>query len=253
MSAELPPRRRARAIAAGRAAGLRLVVPLALRAAARISARPIDRFLVDPTQLANGLKELRDAVLADGICLSLGDGMEREALGAGPPLVERLLAGARVATALEAGRRLRATVGDGAVLLAGLTGPAQLARETGLPLEECGALLGQLARHFCEAGADVVLLREPTVAAGERRAWVEVMRTIGNIARFFRALPYCLGDTTTQPASDDEAGLPAAPACLSPWAAAPGPDGLCLTPEELPDEVDIAELRAWVRVVSHRG
>jgi hypothetical protein len=71
MSAK-PPRKRVQAMAQGRGAGERLVVPLALATAAQISARPLDEFFTDPTQLANGLLELQRAIASEGVVVALG-------------------------------------------------------------------------------------------------------------------------------------------------------------------------------------
>lgn len=99
------PRARAQAIArqgrSGRGDGRHtLAVPLALRLAAKICERPWEEFTTDPTQLANGLADLLEAVRPDGVTLmSPGAGVALDA-------------------AVEATRRLRTTVRDEAVLIA---------------------------------------------------------------------------------------------------------------------------------------
>ena len=65
------------AIAKGRGRDARVIVPLAFEVAARISARPLDAFRNDPTQLTNALTELHGAIRADGIVVALAAGMER--------------------------------------------------------------------------------------------------------------------------------------------------------------------------------
>ncbi|AEA28038.1 hypothetical protein Psed_5915 [Pseudonocardia dioxanivorans CB1190] len=153
----LAPRQRAQAIAARRGGPHTLAVPLALRLAAKIAERPWEAFLSDPTQLANGLGDLLDAVRPDGVPVTVPGVLtqDREA---------------RLGTALEATRRLRVTVGDNAVLLAVL-GP--------------GPGLVDTVRAFLDAGVDGVVLEGDVDAADAR--------TIGNVTRFHRAMAHVLG------------------------------------------------------------
>lgn len=102
MSVALSTRGKAQAIAGGRGGQHTLAVPLAPRLAARIAERPWEAFLTDPTQLANGLGDLLDAVRPDGVAVTT-------------PSMD--VPGHREA-ALEATRRLRVSAGDGAVLVA---------------------------------------------------------------------------------------------------------------------------------------
>lgn len=153
----LAPRARAQAIAARRGGRHTLAVPLALRLAAKIAERPWETFLSDPTQLANGLGDLLDAVRPDGVPVTLPSVLadDREA---------------RLDAALEATRRLRVTVGDNAVLVAVLG---------------AGPDLIDTVRAFLDAGIDGVVL-DGEVATAEAR-------TIGNVTRFHRAMAHVLG------------------------------------------------------------
>jgi hypothetical protein len=148
----LTPRAKAQAIASGRGGRHTLAVPLAPRLAARIAERPWEAFLTDPTQLANGLGDLLEAVRPDGLVVTsptmTADAPEhREA-------------------ALEATRRLRTSQGDAAVLLAVLAGPDVLDE----------------VKAFLDAGVDGVVLTGD-VEAG-------VARTVGNVCRFHRAMAH---------------------------------------------------------------
>jgi hypothetical protein len=61
-----------------------IAVPLALAPAARIAEREWEAFLTDPTQLANGLRDLIDAVNPDAVPLTSDDELLTEATsGAG--------------------------------------------------------------------------------------------------------------------------------------------------------------------------
>jgi hypothetical protein len=152
----LTPRAKAQAIATGRGGRHTLAVPLAPRLAARIAERPWEAFLTDPTQLANGLGDLLDAVRPDGVAVTLPE------MAAEP--------GHRDA-ALEATRRLRGSHGDAAVLVAVLDGSDVL----------------DDAKAYLDAGIDGVVL-EGDVDAG-------TARTIANVCRFHRAMAHGPGLT----------------------------------------------------------
>jgi hypothetical protein len=146
----LSPRAKAQAIAGGRGGRHTLAVPLAPRLAARIAERPWEAFLTDPTQLANGLGDLLDAVRPDGVAVTL------PSLAATP--------GHREA-ALEATRRLRVSAGDGAVLVAMLSpGPGDL----------------DDVKAFLDAGVDGIVL--------EGSADPDRAKTIANMCRFHRVV-----------------------------------------------------------------
>src|SRR5271170_431658 len=103
---------------------------------------------------------------------------------------------------------MKATAGSGRVLLmAGVTGPLTLATllapsgdtPTGgtapspLAAELAGQTTGAVARALCEAGAEVVLIRERMAPPGEAaaEAMAQLEATI-NIVRFYEALPLVL-------------------------------------------------------------
>ena len=126
-----------------------LAVPLAPRLAARIAERPWEAFLTDPTQLANGLGDLLDAVRPDGVAVTT-------------PTMD--VPGHREA-ALEATRRLRVSAGDEAVLVAVLAVPPGGTDDV---------------TAFLDAGVDgVVLEGSPDPAT---------TKTITNMCRFHRVM-----------------------------------------------------------------
>ncbi len=235
-----PPRKRVQGMAQGRGQGERVVIPLAFDTAASISARPLEDFHHDPTQLANGLLELHKAIGADGVCVALADGFELASAAGGALDVDTLCAeGTRVAASLEACRRLRATLGDNAALLAGLTGPATLARQFGLDEAETGAAFTALLKRYCEAGCDVLLVCE-TETAQDGAAWADALKTAANIARFHRAQALLLGAPETSAAP-----LPA-PVQVALEAAVSAASGVIVTAEVLPAAADLEALRGWV-------
>jgi len=225
-------RKRAQAIAKGRGRDARVIVPLAFEVAARISARPLDAFRNDPTQLTNALTELHGAIRADGIVVALAAGMERAA-GAGADAAAMAARGP-VAASLEACRRLRQTLGDDAALVAGLTGPAALARELTVDAQAAGACFTALVKAFCDAGADVVLVIDDA-GAGADAAWQATVKTADNIARFHQACLLGLDDGSL-------------PTPVRQPLDAPAPDGLgfIMTNAPVPADADIETLRRWV-------
>jgi hypothetical protein len=206
-------RSRVRALAQRRGDGRGIAVPLAHRLAARIQERDWEDFTCDPTQLANGLRDLADAVAPDGIAVTLPDVL----LEGGSDL----LSGDQGQAAVEATRRLRASMGDRLALLACLPGPAEVA----------GAADGVLAvaKEFLAAGADgVVVLGSPGGS----------LSTLANVARFHQAV--ALGD-------DAAHGLPVVE--RRPLDAPTPAVGVVLTSGHLPRETDVSELEDWVVAV----
>ncbi len=205
-----PPRQRMRALAQRRGDGRGIAVPLAHRLAARIQERTWEEFTCDPTQLANGLRDLADAVLPDGLAVCLPDVHLEGGADA--------LGSVQGAAAVEATRRLRASMGDRVALLACLPGPGEVR----------GGADGVLAaaKEFLAAGADgIVVLGTP---AGS-------LSTLANVARFHQAV--ALGD-------DGAHGLPVVQ--RRPLDEPTPGDGVVLTDVHLPRETDVSDLEDWV-------
>jgi hypothetical protein len=174
-------RKRAKALSKGREG--RLVIPLAFEVAAQISARPLDEFRSDPTQLTNGLVELHKAIESDGIVCALA--AEMELLSSRD---KRLDLGyirnhGPVSASLEACKRLRQTFGDQVALLAATTGPQLLARHFNASDTDCGTFFSQLIKLFCEAGVDVLMVMEAENFV-QTSTWIESITTARNIASF---------------------------------------------------------------------
>lgn len=210
MTAPLAPRQRMRALAQRRGDGRGIAVPLAHRLAARIQERDWADFTCDPTQLANGLRDLADAVGPDGLAVTLPDVL----LEGGADV----LASEQGTAAVEATRRLRTSLGDRVALLACLPGPGAVA----------GGADGVLAaaKEFLAAGADGVVVLG--TAGGS-------LSTLANVARFHHAV--ALGD-------DAGHGLPVVQRrpLLDPSPAV----GVVLTSEQLARETDVSDLEDWV-------
>lgn len=225
----LPPRTRARAMTGGPGPGYSLVVPLALRLAARIQERPLPAYFADPTQLANGLSDFLQAVGPDGVVVTDPEALSDEITATDPG---GLTAAPRVAAALEATHRLRITAGDTAVLAARLPGPARSAE---LLRGSAGTrVLQVLAKEFLAAGADILLLAE--AEGGDTAAHEAVLRTVANMARFHRARCYLTGATVhflEEPT-------------VIPLAAPHAATGLVITDQDLPADTSMSAVREWV-------
>lgn len=229
----LTARARAQAIATRRGGRHTLAVPLALRLAARIQERPLDDFFEDPTQLANGLNELLTAIGSDGVVVTDPEVLAGEV--ANLPAAE-LSSAPRAACALEATRRLKATIGESAVVVAVLPGPVSIA-ESRADAGTAGEVAEALGKAFLDAGIDVIVFAEPDGAdCTEHEAR---LRTVVNMARFHRSLTYLRGAKVS---------FMDAPVELSLDDPRPS-EGLVLTEHDLPTDTDITLVQDWVAAV----
>lgn len=188
---------------------------MALRLASRIQERDWDEFTCDPTQLANGLRDLVDACAPDGLVITSPEIM----LEGGPDL----LASKQGRAAIEATRRLRASMGDRVALVAYLPGPNDVT-------DGADGLLAA-AKEFLAAGLDVIVV-------GDSEGVEVPLGTLDNVARFHRALAL---------SASDGYGLPVVERVP---LSAPRPGvGVVLTDEQLPRETDIGDLEDWVSAV----
>jgi len=226
------PKARAQAIATGRGGGQTLAIPLALRLAARINERALDAFFADPTQLANGLGDLYEAVRPDGVVVTLPEVVAADLAATDPADLAR---GVRCGCALEATRRLRQTLGDAAALTAVLPGPASLAARWGVA--DPGTVIVALMREFLGAGVDVVVFVESETADLARFAGA--LSTAANMARFHRAVAALIGPPA--------AGL-GTPTVVAVGRPAPA-TGLVVTDGEVPPDTSVVLVRDWLATV----
>ena len=215
MNGALGPRQRVQALAQGRGDGGGIAVPLALRLAARIQERDWEDFTCDPTQLANGLRDLVDACAPDGVPVITPNVL----LEGGADVIGSEQARA----ALEATRRLRTSMGERVALVACLPGPTALAGG--------GETLLDVTKAFLGAGVDAVVVLEGHDEPSD-------LGTLANVARFHRAV--ALGCCDVQ-------GLPRVERVP---LTEPRPGvGIVLTDEELPRQIDVTDLEDWVDAV----
>ncbi|WP_370326294.1 hypothetical protein [Euzebya sp.] len=191
-------------------------MPLALGVAARIQERAPEDVVHDPTHLANALRDLVDACEPDGVPVATPATLTAHG--------QASVTAVATDTAVEATRRLRASMGDRLVLVACLPGAA--ATEGG-----CTGLL-DLGKAFLAAGADVIVVLDDAGAAGAP------LDTLGNIARFHQAL--ALGTM-------EEYGLPLVR--RQPLTAPVAGAGVVLTDVDLPRDTDVTAVTDWVHAV----
>lgn len=217
----------ARAVATGQTAGT-VAVPLALHVSARIAERDAEEFVYDPTQLANALRDLIEAIDPDGVPVC-----DPAVLLAGCQSAGDVLISGQLTAAVEATRRLRASFGDDIALVAVLPGPAVIARCTTATQVAAADIVLALGREFLAAGTDMIVVDDETEAPGMP------LTTLANVARFHQA--------TALSHAVERYGLPATvPLELHAPVHA---RGVVLTSGPLARDTDIAVLRDWVAVV----
>ena len=125
------------------------------------------------------------------------------------------------------------------MLLAGLTGPATLAAQFATDLSTAGEVFTSLAKAFCAAGADLILVFDAALPT-DLGQWADTLKTAGNIARFHRALAMQW---------DSAAPLPQ-PAKIPLFAPSKGLAGITVTTEIAAPDVSLEHLKAWITAVS---
>ena len=225
MTAASTPRGRIKDLLAGRVEGT-VAVPLALASAARIQERDWEDFTEDATQLANGLRDLVDAVSPDGVPVSSAALLLEQASST-------LLDSAHGRASVDATARLKASLGERACLLAALPGPASVASALGIDSDAATELILEAGKTYLSAGVDLILLVDdsPVAPSGP-------LATLQNIARFHQALVVLEG-------SDD----PASSATRVALGAPTGTRGVVVTDVEIERHHDITDIENWVDAV----
>ena len=215
MSTPQNPRDRVRALIRGPGDGRGIAVPLAHESAARIQERDWEDFTCDPTQLANGLRDLVDAVAPDGVVVAYPEIL----LASGPDL----LGSEQYRAALEATRRLHASMAERVALVTILPDPATL------PLGVSSLL--DIGKEFLSVGTDVLIVHSAADAEAD-------VGTLANIARFHQALALGIGAAY---------GLPLVNRV--PLEQPARASGVVLTTEMVPRETDLSILEEWIDTV----
>jgi len=231
MAPPIAPRELLKAIFDGVAPSRPLFLPVVFSRAARIENLPLRMFLSNPTKITQALRQLRVHLRSDAMTCYFDPYLEIEALGAkldwesrdesvvrwaGDPIPGELPAGlgavdeiatrGRIPVAVEAIRRLKATVREEVLLTVGISGPVRLAAQLAqaernsagraIPaaaLELASEAIAPVAGAFVEAGANVVLINEDlNWAAPGSPDLASLLATTINIVRFYQAMPVLL-------------------------------------------------------------
>ena len=209
-----------------------IAVPLALQVAGRIQERDSEGFVRDPTQLANAIRDLVEAVEPDGVPVTSPDVLFSGCTGMGSMVTSEHLSAASEAT-----RRLRSSLGDSIVLVAHLPGPLNLVSHFHTSELEAVEAVTAMGKSLVSAGVDAILISEDAEASGIS------LSTLANIARFHQALVLGLNKQCY--------GLPAP--TVVPFVNPTIGRGLTVTDGQLPRSTDIGELRDWVFATQGRG
>ena len=289
MGEQPTPRSMIQALLRGEQQARPLLMPLIFSLGARLENLPLGTFVANPTKIVNALRQIRATFKVDGLACYFDPFLEIEALGgklewtsAGATLSSRpavqnseslcaqlgspdhVLTKGRVPVAQEVLRRLKIMLKDEPALMIGVTGPLTLASQLGnapdppLPVTEFAVgITASLAKHFVEAGADVVFLIENTPLPEkleECEWWGNLLDPVINIIRFYEALPvlmlsWGLGRESVQEltARNWECALCVNGTAIPGSTTASYRTGLSLPHRLFQTEADLAELLAEVR------
>lgn len=281
-----------RRLLTGRRPNRPFFVPLIHALGAQVEGWDVEPFLHDVAKLVRGGEALWRALAVDAIVSAGPSAAEAEVLGAEldwttyPPTVvtppelharavrRGLERGGRLASAIEATRRLSTTPGLDALVVAGVTGPATLATssvgEEGVDdaaVERAGDVTREVAQSFAAAGASsVIVVEEQPPPDGVTDRWRRVLGTIGKVVRFHRALPVVVvPHVPPGPLFDQRSTAPIV--CSSPpfteqplggalhadpsrWQVPVAVSGVLTTLGEVPPDADIADVgRSCAHVV----
>jgi len=207
-----------------------LFMPLIFSVAARVEDIPVSVFVSNPTKLVSAAREIQRFLGTQSVVAYFDTKLEAEACGCrvsyegtlpkvvSHPLEEGgtiealsqgdILSKGRIPVAIEVIKRLRLLVKDQAIV-SSVTGPFTLSsnlwgegfieefnirfRPFANLLDVAGSIALRLARAFCEAGVNMLLITEekiPELSAGifEEKLY-GILKPICNVARYYETLP----------------------------------------------------------------
>jgi|GEM_PF-1700868 len=205
----------------------RLFVPLIFALAAKLENMPLQKFVSNPTKIANSLVALYQRLRPDGVTCYFDLFIIAEALGCrldwstGSPGLERpsretalrmlrqvpgeIKQHGRFPVALEVVHRLQGTLRNGPALVVGLPGPLRVAQQIfgqnilqEITEEEDDALdsfeslveiILSVVQAFCLAGTQLLYFDELDVPPEFMSSWEDMMIALWKTARFHGALP----------------------------------------------------------------
>lgn len=204
-----------------------LVIPLIFSLGAKAEEIAPADFFYNATKITNSLARMHSFLGGDGVVVHSNASLEAEAIGCKldwstfPPQVMRnsikrlnevksidIRKVARVTTTSDVINRFKGTLRDGSALVALLTAPWSLALELSgymnpreIPrvderlLELSSSAVLKIAQSFCQAGLDILILREdslPLPSSREYELWESVLLPLSNVIRFHEALAVLL-------------------------------------------------------------
>ncbi|MBZ5570925.1 MAG: hypothetical protein LAO09_03485 [Acidobacteriia bacterium] len=210
-----------------------LLMPILFSLGARLENLPLRDFQSNPTKIANALRQIRGVLKVDGLTCYCDPLLEAEALGCtrewradGSCVLvrpsfsvddlrqklnapESLAGKGRIPVACEVLQRLKVMLRDEPALVSRVTGPFTLAAQllgrdkavsdsTPLPAEAvefAAEVAASVAKVFLEAGANVILLTEPSfpeVTPQTCEWYASLLAPVFNVIRFYEALPVLL-------------------------------------------------------------
>lgn len=205
-----------------------LKFPLAFSISAQIQGLTMPAFLGNATKMAVNLEDMEKHLRMGAIVAHWDSCLEAQALGCGldfssyplkidnipeeidwPENIQELICRGRFPLTLDVIKRLRARLGERAILVAGVNGPFSLASSFKYNLSadeiaDWGMVTLWTAQAFCEAGIDMVIIWEevmPELNADKFDEYLSVLEPLGNMARFYEAVPVYLPANITDPQS----------------------------------------------------
>ena len=285
---ESPRRRCRKLVKRGKAPAQALLVPIVHSVAAQIEGLEVQEFLSDATLMAKCLTALQQSLETDAIVCFVDPGSTAESVGAQldwrsyPPEIlalskqlplenisALLRSHPRIQTGVEVLKRLGATITDGSLFAALITGPATLAAQIGKEgdsavLEQCSQIVGETCRIFGESGVHMILIKEKGFPQTYGQQWQAALIPVINVARFYDALPVLIptGMTdeqlqqlldvapenilmcTEQASVDNKSAGQILIGRPDEWTLPAKPVSLVTTADEISPDTDIPELRA---------
>jgi Uroporphyrinogen decarboxylase (URO-D) len=236
MAEQATPRSVVKALLRGEQQARPLLMPLIFSLGARLENVPLGTFVANPTKIVNALRQIRGTLKVDGLACYFDPFLEIEALGgklewtaAGATLTSRPIVGnpetlpdqlgtpgdvlkkGRIPVAQEVLKRLKVMLKDEPALMVGVTGPLTLVSQLwSAPqpppsaVQFAAEITASLAKHFVEAGADVVFLIENAQLPEQPEYcewWSKLLDPIINVIRFYEALPVLMLSSMLGPTS----------------------------------------------------
>jgi hypothetical protein len=201
-----------------------LFIPIVFTLGVKVENIPIRAFLSNPTKIVLAIRELQKFLRNDGVVAYFDTTLEAEACGCTldwghmPPKVvshlpkdersfaeisqKKILDKGRIPVAVEVIKRLKFLIRGGEAIVSSITGPLTLPFKLwgdvgssdlySKMLEAAGSIILQLARAFCEAGVNVLLIVEESLPELDHEFLQGklhgILSTLCNVAKYYEVL-----------------------------------------------------------------